>query len=82
VGSGSFLANAYSGNGGNLDLGVNMVNWLTHEENLITAQPRATRDSAITLSKRQLTAIIVGFLIVIPLLLVAVGAVQWWRRRS
>ncbi len=82
VGSGSFLANAYSGNGGNLDLGVNMVNWLTHEENLITAQPRATRDSAITLSKRQLTAIIAGFLIALPLLLAAIGAVQWWRRRS
>lgn len=82
VGSGSFLANAYSGNGGNLDLGINMVNWLTHEENLITIQPRATRDSAITLSKKQITVIIVGILIVIPLLLVAVGALQWWRRRS
>lgn len=82
VGSGSFLANAYSGNGGNLDLGINMVNWLAHEENLIAMQPRATRDSAITLSKKQITAIIVGFLIVLPLLLVAVGALQWWRRRS
>lgn len=82
VGSGSFLANAYAGNGGNLDLGVNMVNWLTHEENLIASQPRATRDSAITLSKSQITAIIVGFLIVLPLLLLVVGGVQWWRRRS
>ncbi len=82
VGSGSFLANAYSGNGGNIDLGINMVNWLTHEENLITAQPRATRDSAITLSKTQLTVIIVGFLIALPLLLAAIGTVQWWRRRN
>lgn len=82
VGSGSFLANAYSGNGGNLDLGVNMVNWLTHEENLITMQPRATRDSAITLSKRQITLLIVTLLIALPLLLIVAGAVQWWRRRS
>lgn len=82
VGSGSFLANAYSGNGGNLDLGVNMMNWLTHEENLITMQPRATRDSAITLSKRQITLIIVSLLIVLPLLLIVAGAVQWWRRRN
>lgn len=82
VGSGSFLANAYSGNGGNLDLGINMVNWLTHEENLITMQPRATRDSAITLSKTQLTVIIVGFLIVLPLIFAAIGGLLWWRRRS
>ena len=82
VGSGSFLANAYSGNGGNIDLGVNMVNWLTHEEHLITTQPRATLDSTITLSKVQLSVISIGFVIVLPLLLIIVGFVLWWRRRA
>lgn len=82
VGSGSFLANAYAGNGGNLDLGINMVNWLTHEENLITAQPRATLDSAITLSKTQLSLISYTFVIGLPLLLAAIGGVLWWRRRA
>lgn len=82
VGSGSFLANAYAGNGGNLDLGVNMVNWLTHEERLITTQPRATKDSAITLSKNQLGVISIGFVVGIPLLLLAIGVVLWWRRRA
>lgn len=82
VGSGSFLANAYAGNGGNLDLGINMVNWLTHEEHLITTQPRATLDSAVTLSKTQLSWISIGFVIALPLLLAIVGGVLWWRRRS
>lgn len=82
VGSGSFLANAYSGNGGNLDLGINMVNWLAHEENLITIQPRATMDSAITLSKNQLSVISIGFVIAVPLLLAVIGGVLWWRRRA
>jgi ABC-type uncharacterized transport system involved in gliding motility auxiliary subunit len=82
VGSGSFLANAYSGNGGNIDLGINMVNWLAHEESLITTQPRATLDSAVTLSKTQLSAISIGFVIVVPLLLAVTGGVLWWRRRS
>lgn len=82
VGSGSFLSNAYSGNGGNLDLGINMVNWLAHEENLITTQPRATIDSAITLSKNQLSVISIGFAIVLPLLLAVIGGVLWWRRRA
>ena len=82
VGSGSFLANAYSGNGGNIDLGVNMVNWLANEEKLIAIQPRAVKDSAITLSKTKLSIISGGFLLVLPSLLILVGGVLWWRRRQ
>ena len=82
VGSGSFLANAYVGNGGNLDLGINMVNWLAHEEHLITTQPRATVDNTIILSKNQLNVISIGFVIVVPLLLIIIGGVIWWRRRA
>jgi ABC-type uncharacterized transport system involved in gliding motility auxiliary subunit len=81
VGSGSFLSNAYSGNGGNLDLGVNMVNWLTGEERLITITPHAAKDGALTLSKNQLTLLSVILLIVLPLLLIGVGAWMWWHRR-
>ncbi|MBI5436302.1 MAG: GldG family protein [Nitrosomonadales bacterium] len=82
VGSGSFLANAYSGNGGNLDLGVNMVNWLSNEEKLITIQPRAVKDGAVSLSKTRLAIISGGLLIALPMLLVLVGGVMWWRRRQ
>ena len=81
VGSGSFLANAYSGNGGNLDLGVNMVNWLTNDEKLITLQPRALKDAAITLSRTQLTLLGSTVLFVLPALLMLTGGVLWWRRR-
>ena len=45
VGNGSFLANQFLGNGGNLDLGMNMVNWLAGDDSMITLQPRATVDS-------------------------------------
>lgn len=82
VGGAGFLANAYSGNGGNMDLGINMVNWLSNEEALITVQPRANKDGTITFSKRALTVISVGLIIVLPLLLLIAGAVQWWRRRT
>lgn len=81
VGSGSFLANAYSGNGGNIDLGINMVNWLSNEEKLISIQPRAVKDGAVNLSKTQLGIISGGLLIALPLLLALVGGVMWWRRR-
>jgi len=81
VGNGAFLANVYSGNGGNLDLGINMVNWLAGEERLITVQPRAAKDGKIILSKDQLSVTSVSFLVVLPLLLFAIGVMQWWRRK-
>lgn len=82
VGSGAFLANAYSGNGGNIDLGINMVNWLTNEDSLITIQPRANKDGTVTFSARALTLISVGLVIALPLLLLLTGGMQWWRRRG
>ncbi len=82
VGSGSFLANVYSGNGGNIDLGVNMVNWLANEEKLIATQPRAVKDSTVTLSKTRLAIISGSFLLALPALLMLVGGVLWWRRRQ
>ena len=64
-----------------MDLGINMVNWLSNEENLITLQPRAVKDGAIRLSKQRLTIISNGLVIVFPLLLMLTGGVLWWRRR-
>jgi ABC-type uncharacterized transport system involved in gliding motility auxiliary subunit len=81
VGGGSFLANAYSGNGGNINLGINMLNWLANEDRLIAIQPSAAGDSSISLSKTQLSFISIGLVIVLPLLLILVGGVLWWRRR-
>lgn len=81
VGSGHFLANTYLGNGGNLDFGINLVNWLVGDEDLITIQPRATLDSSLMLSKEALTTIVVVFLIVLPILLLLIGFIIHWRRR-
>ncbi|NNM70660.1 MAG: GldG family protein [Gallionella sp.] len=81
VGSGAFLSNSYAGNGGNVDLGVNMVNWLAGEERLITLQLRGSKDSNLTLSKTQLGVIGIGFLLVLPIALTCWGIFLWWKRR-
>ncbi len=81
VGSGHFIANTYLGNGGNLDFGLNLINWLVGDDDLITIQPRAARDSQLVLSEMDLTVMVAGFLIVLPLFFLLSGVVIWWRRR-
>jgi ABC-type uncharacterized transport system involved in gliding motility auxiliary subunit len=82
VGNGAFLSNTFAGNGGNVDLGVSMVNWLAGEDPLIEIRPRRARDSQLTLSQTQLNLISLTFLLGLPLGLAAIGGWQWWRRRS
>lgn len=81
VGNGAFLSNSFAGNGGNVDLGVNMVNWLAGEEHLITQKLRPAKDSKLELSATELRLISIGFLLALPLLLAGVGGVIWWKRR-
>jgi len=82
VGNGSFLSNTFIGNGGNRDLGVNMVNWLVGDDSLITLQPRGVTDSSIDVDHASLYLIAFGFLLALPLAFLITGVVIWWRRRK
>jgi hypothetical protein len=81
VGSGEFLANSFAGNGGNVELGLNMLNWLSSDERLISLSPRPSKDSKLALTETQLISISLGFLIILPLLLAGTGGYLWWKRR-
>ena len=63
VGNVSFLANQFLGNGGNLDLGINMVNWLAGDDSMITLQPRATVDSNLDLGRASQYFLLFGYFI-------------------
>jgi ABC-type uncharacterized transport system involved in gliding motility auxiliary subunit len=82
TGSGHFLANQYVGTLGNLDLGVNMINWLAGDEALITVQPRTRADLTLQFTRAGLALVGFGFLLVLPLALLICGGVIWWRRRK
>lgn len=82
VGSGQFLSNTFVGNGGNLDLGVNIMNWLTGADRMITVQPRPALDSALGLDQPTLYLIAFTFLFGLPLAFAVTGGIVWWRRRK
>ena len=81
VGNGAFLSNTYLGNGGNLQLGLAIVNWLSGEDALVAIDPRPAPDTRLEIDQATLYVIAVGFLFVLPLVFVVTGAVVWWRRR-
>ena len=82
IGSGHFLANAYLGYGKNLDFGVNVVNWLAGDDDLIAIQPQATLDNNLTLTEPALTVMAWSFLIILPLFFLTSGALIWRNRRK
>ena len=82
VGDADFLSNNYLGNGANLELGLNLFNWLSHDDNLISISPRAAPDTRLELSQTQQVIIAIIFLILLPLLMVGLGLRIWLKRRS
>ncbi len=81
IGDGDFLSNTYIGNASNLELGVALINWLVEDDDLIAIPLKTTIDNQLTLSKKQSLVIGLGFLMAIPLLLLAIGFYLWWTRR-
>lgn len=82
IGDSDFLSNQYLGNGSNLALGLNMIDWLSHDDNLIAIAPRSAVDTQLELSPNSQLMIAVFFLLALPLLLLASGIRIWLVRRK
>jgi len=81
TGDGDFLSNTYLGNAGNLDLGMNMVHWLSHDDAFVDIRVKAAPDTTLELGRISQAVIGLGALIGMPLLLMTAGLVIWLRRR-
>lgn len=87
VGNASFLSNTFITSGGNLDLGINIINWLAGDDQLITIQPMPLKDINVTIpsdSKSVFLAWVVFhvFQYFIPIGLLVLGFVIWFKRRK
>lgn len=82
LGDGDFLSNTYLLNGGNLDLGVSIINWISRDDNFVSIPTRTVVDANLALSGTEQTIIAAIFMFILPLGLIASGIVIWWRRRK
>ena len=82
IGDADFLSNRYLGNGSNLEIGTNLMNWLSHDDRLIAISPRPAPDTRLELSPYSQYAIAFTFLLVLPLVLLASGLRIWLKRRK
>jgi ABC-type uncharacterized transport system involved in gliding motility auxiliary subunit len=95
VGNANFLSNNHVTSESNLDLGVNIVNWLAGDDSLITIQPKPLKDMNVMIPQSgwgHVWALIVFmpifgisfglFQVIIPLILLVTGVMLWWKRRK
>jgi len=81
VGDSDFASNATLQIQGNRDLFLNIVGWLSQQENLISIRPKEADDRRLTLTSAQQTNIMWLSLLIIPGLIFGTGVYSWWRRR-
>jgi ABC-type uncharacterized transport system involved in gliding motility auxiliary subunit len=82
IGDGDFLSNTYVGNSGNLELGLRIINWLSGDDKLITIPSRTIEDAHIELSQFARVALVLGFVLILPLAFIACGFFLWWQRKK
>lgn len=87
IGNANFLSNTFITNGGNLDFGINVINWLSGDDALITIQPMPLKDINVTIPDSDLGRLVArtvfhGFQYIIPIGFFITGFWLWWRRRK
>jgi ABC-type uncharacterized transport system involved in gliding motility auxiliary subunit len=81
IGDSDFVSNAVIGVPGNSDLFVNINNWLTQQEDLISIHPRAADDRRVVLTADQQRRLALMSLILLPGLVLGAGVYTWFQRR-
>jgi ABC-type uncharacterized transport system involved in gliding motility auxiliary subunit len=81
VGSSNWVTNNILRFNGNRDLFLNMMNWLSSDEDLISIRPKEPEDRRLNITSRQMSVLFYSSMVFLPLIVVASGFAVWARRR-
>ena len=81
VGTSRFARNSFIRRGGNVDLFLNMLNWLSSDEDLISIRPRDPDNTPLNLTGADMSRLFFGTVVGIPLVIIIAGIRVWWKRR-
>jgi len=81
VGSSRWVTNGFLRFDGNKDLFLNMINWLSSDEDLISIRPIAPEDRRINLTRAQFRTVQFTSQFFLPLIVIFGGVMIWLKRR-
>jgi ABC-type uncharacterized transport system involved in gliding motility auxiliary subunit len=81
VGNSRWAANNFLRFNGNKNLLLNMLNWLSSDEDLISIRPKEAEDRRINLTQAQFRMLRAVSQFMLPLIVIVGGVMIWWKRR-
>jgi ABC-type uncharacterized transport system involved in gliding motility auxiliary subunit len=81
VGNSGWASNQALGFSGNRNLLLNMVNWLSSDEDLISIRPKEPEDRRIQLTRAQFRLVQTTSQFFLPLIVIVGGVMVWLKRR-
>lgn len=81
IGNSGWASNQALGFSGNRNLLLNMVNWLSSDEDLISIRPKEPEDRRINLTRAQFRTVQATSQFFLPLIVIMGGVMVWLKRR-
>jgi ABC-type uncharacterized transport system involved in gliding motility auxiliary subunit len=81
IGSATWITNRFLAFNGNSDLALNAINWLASDEDLISIHPKTPEQQHLTLTAAQMDMVRSTSQFGLPLIMIVLGTVVWWKRR-
>ena len=82
VGSSDWMSNFILGAPiANRDLALNMMNWLTSDEDLISIRPKEPEDRRLQIGAGGMRLLFFTSVLGLPLIVILSGVSVWWKRR-
>ena len=82
LGTSRLARNSSLGLGGNLDLFLNTLNWLSGDEDMISIRAKQADSTPLQVSESEMRRVFLGTVLGLPLVIIIAGVRVWWTRRA